>query len=52
VFLSGNPPDLALGAKFCWKTFGVTIESTVLEFMPYERLAWDAHAKGLEAYHA
>ena len=38
-FLSGNPPDLALGSKFRWKTFGVTIESTVLEFKPYERLA-------------
>jgi hypothetical protein len=24
----------------------------VLEFVPYERLAWDAHVTGLEAYHA
>jgi hypothetical protein len=52
VFLSGTPPDLALGTRFRWKTFGVTIESTVLEFVPYERLAWDAHGTGLEAYHA
>ena len=51
-FLSGQPPDLALGTKFRWKTFGVTIKSTVLEFAPYERLAWDAHGKGLDAYHA
>lgn len=51
-FLSGHPPDLALGTKFRWKTFGVTIESTVLEFVPYERLAWDAHGRGLDAYHA
>ena len=51
-FLSGQPPDLALGTKFRWKTFGVTIQSTVLEFVPYERLAWDAHGNGLESYHA
>ena len=51
-FLSGNPPDLALGSEFRWKTFGVTIESTVLEFKPYGRLAWDAHGTGFEAYHA
>jgi uncharacterized protein YndB with AHSA1/START domain len=51
-FLSGATPDLALGTKFRWKTFGVTITSTVLEFAPYERLAWDAHGAGLDAYHA
>jgi hypothetical protein len=51
-FLNGKPPDLALGTKFRWKTFGVTIVSTVLEFVPYERLAWDAHGNGLDAYHA
>lgn len=51
-FLSGTPPDLALGTKFRWKTFGLTIQSTVLEFVPYERLGWDAHGTGLDAYHA
>jgi uncharacterized protein YndB with AHSA1/START domain len=51
-FLSGKPPDLSLGTRFRWKTFGVTVQSTVLEFVPYERLAWDAHGNGLEAYHA
>ena len=51
-FLKGEPPDLALGTLFRWKTFGVAIESTVLEFIPYERIAWDAHSTGLNAYHA
>lgn len=51
-FLTGKPPDLALGTHFRWKTFGVTVQSTVREFVPYERLAWDAHANGLDAYHA
>ena len=52
VFLAGPPPDLTLVARFRWKTFGITIESTVLEFLPYERLAWDARGTGLDAYHA
>ncbi|MGD0645857.1 MAG: SRPBCC domain-containing protein [Candidatus Bathyarchaeia archaeon] len=50
-FLSGQSPDLALGTRFRWKTFGVTVKSTVLEFVPYERLAWDAHGSGLDSYH-
>jgi uncharacterized protein YndB with AHSA1/START domain len=51
-FLSGNPPNLALGTVFRWKTFGVTVQSTVKEFVPPTRLAWDAHGTGLDAYHA
>ena len=52
LFLSGKPPDLASGTRFRWKTFGVTVESTVLEFMPFERLGWDARRSGFDAYHA
>jgi hypothetical protein len=52
LFLSGAPPDLSLGARFRWKTFGITIESKVMEFVVNERLAWDAHGSGLDAYHA
>jgi len=51
-FLQGSPPDLALGTRFRWKTFGVTIESTVLEFVPGQRIAWDADGVGVDAYHA
>ncbi len=29
--------ELRLGTQFRWKTFGVTIDSTVLEFVPHER---------------
>lgn len=50
--LQGNGSDLAFGTKFRWKTFGVTITSTVLEFVPHKRIAWDARALGLEVYHA
>ena len=45
-------PDLRLGTEFRWKTFGVTIDSPVLEFVRHERLAWDAHCNGMHAYHA
>ena len=51
-FLEGPPPDLGIGTRFRWTTFGVTIESRVREFVPYERLAWDAHSIGVHAYHA
>jgi hypothetical protein len=45
-------PSLQLGTQFRWKTFSVTLDSTVLEFIPHERLAWDAHCNGVHAYHA
>ena len=51
-FLSGTPPDLRAGTRFKWKTFGVRLESTVLEFVPGERIAWDARGCGVDAYHA
>ena len=34
TFLEGHPPDLGPGVRFRWKTFGVTLESKVLEFVP------------------
>lgn len=48
-----NPPgsDLALGTRFRWWTFGVTIESTVKECVRFERLSWNAEGLGLTAYH-
>jgi uncharacterized protein YndB with AHSA1/START domain len=51
-FLSGTGPDLEAGTRFRWKTFGVTIESEVVEFIPQERIAWDARSFGVDAYHA
>jgi uncharacterized protein YndB with AHSA1/START domain len=51
-FLRGSPPDLAAGTMFRWTTFGFTIDSTVREFAPTERIAWDARGPGIDAYHA
>jgi len=50
--IEGPGPELGIGTRFRWKTFGVTIMSTVLEYVPNERIAWDAHAFGIDAYHA
>jgi uncharacterized protein YndB with AHSA1/START domain len=52
AFAQGTPPDLSAAARFTWKTFGVRLESTVREFVPCERVAWDAHGIGVDAYHA
>ena len=63
-FLEGQPPDLALGTRFKWKTgflnpdtkkssaFGLTVEYKIVEFLPPERLAYDAHATGFDGYQA
>jgi len=52
VVIESGGPDLKLGSKFRWKTFGVTLDSRVEEFAPLERLAWSARSMGIDAYHA
>ncbi len=52
VVIEGGEPDLKLGSKFRWKAFGVTLDSKVEEFVPFERVAWSARARGIDAYHA
>lgn len=44
--------DLKEGSIFKWKTFGITITSTVEEFVPNERIAWSAKTAGLDVYYA
>jgi uncharacterized protein YndB with AHSA1/START domain len=48
----GTGGELALGTRFCWRTFGVAIDSTVAELAPAERIAWTARGVGVRAYHA
>jgi len=43
---------LQAGSVFHWKTFGVSLDSRVEEFVQNERLAWSARAMGINAYHA
>lgn len=51
VVIEGGGQDLGPQTRFRWKTFGVTLDSKVREFVPSERLAWDALAMGIDAYH-
>jgi uncharacterized protein YndB with AHSA1/START domain len=50
--LDPSQNELGPGTSFTWQTFGVRIKSTVREFVPHERLAWDARSPGVDAYHA
>ncbi|HUK80793.1 MAG TPA: SRPBCC family protein [Nitrososphaerales archaeon] len=52
VEVEGGGPDLQAGVSFRWKTFGVTLDSKVEEFVPSERMGWTARGMGIDAYHA
>jgi hypothetical protein len=52
VTIEGGGPDLKAGSVFRWKTFGISLNSKVEEFVPFERLAWSAKGTGIDAYHA
>lgn len=51
-FESGSGPDLALATRFTWVTFGVRVDTTVREFEPPQRLAWEGRGLGARGYHA
>jgi Polyketide cyclase / dehydrase and lipid transport len=51
-FVNQEGSDLKKGTRFRWKTFGVNLKSEVKEFVPVQRLAWDARCFGVAAYHA
>jgi hypothetical protein len=52
VRIENGGDDLHAAATFRWRTFGVSLVSRVREFVPGERLAWDAVCPGVVAYHA
>lgn len=52
VAIEGGGRDLHAAARFTWRTFGVDLKTEVVEFEPFERIAWLALAPGVEAYHA
>jgi hypothetical protein len=52
VRIEGGASDLSAGADFTWRTFGVQVRSTVREFVPFERIAWDGAGLMLDVYHA
>ena len=52
VRIAGGGRDLEAGTSFNWTTFGVAVTSTVREYAPAERIAWDGHGLLLDVYHA
>ncbi|MGH2956355.1 MAG: SRPBCC family protein [Solirubrobacterales bacterium] len=49
----GGPwPEVALGSRFRWVTFGVIVHSEIVEFDPPARLAWSARELGASGHHA
>ncbi|MBW4685494.1 MAG: SRPBCC family protein [Komarekiella atlantica HA4396-MV6] len=52
VYIKDGSRNLSQNAEFTWKASGATTASTVKEFVPNQRLAWDAKGFGLRAYHA
>ena len=49
--LGGPWPELELGSRFRWWSFGAFVTSEVVEYEPPERIAWDAKVLGGRGYH-
>jgi Polyketide cyclase / dehydrase and lipid transport len=49
---AGPWPQLGLGSRFSWITFGAPVTTEVTEFEPGERLAWSGSGMGATAHHA
>jgi uncharacterized protein YndB with AHSA1/START domain len=49
--LDGPWPEIELGSRFRWLSFGAFVTSEVVEFEPVERIAWDAKVPGGRGYH-
>ena len=52
VRIDGGKTALSAGVSFGWRTFGVSVRSTVREFVVGERIAWDGRGMLLDVYHA
>lgn len=49
--LQGAWPEVRLGTRFRWLTFGVVVHSELVEYSPFERLAWSAKELGASGHH-
>jgi hypothetical protein len=50
--VAGPWPQIELGSRWRWLTFGALITSELVEFDPGGRLAWSARAPGSRGHHA
>ena len=49
--LEGPWPEIELGSRWRWLTFGVFVTSELVEYQPVERLAWSAKELGASGHH-
>jgi uncharacterized protein YndB with AHSA1/START domain len=49
--LDGPWPEVALGSRFRWLSFGAFVTSEVVAHEPPERISWDAKELGGRGYH-
>jgi uncharacterized protein YndB with AHSA1/START domain len=49
--LEGPWPEIELGSRWRWLTFGALITSELVECEPHARLAWDASGLGARGHH-
>lgn len=49
--IEGAWPEVQVGSRWRWLTFGALIRSELVECEPHTRLAWDAHGLGATGHH-
>ena len=49
--LEGAWPEVKPGSRFRWFTFGVFVQSEIVEYSPFERIAWSAKELGASGHH-
>lgn len=49
--LEGSWPEVEIGSRFRWLTFGVIVASEIVELEPPERIAWSAKELGASGHH-
>jgi uncharacterized protein YndB with AHSA1/START domain len=52
ISLNGAGSSLEMGSTFSWRTMGITVKCTVVEYVANERIAWTGRAYGIDVYHA
>lgn len=50
--LGGHWPEVGLGTRFSWVTFGAPVTTEITEFDPPHRLAWTGSGLGSRGHHA
>jgi uncharacterized protein YndB with AHSA1/START domain len=49
--LDGPWPEVELGSRWRWLSFGALVTTEVVEYQPHERLAWSAKELGGRGHH-